>query len=69
MPQIGLPVALRIAAFIAATAQAIGFVGLFAFDALQPYKWILLVSGTVAMVILQVLIANLARRMAKEPAE
>ncbi len=53
---------LKLVTLLAATAQTIGFVGLFAFEALDPYKWQLLIGGTIAIVCSEGLSYLLARR-------
>lgn len=68
MGQIILLFVLKIIMLVAATAQTIGFVGLFAFDALQPYKWRLLIGGTIAISVTILLEYFLVRRMARETA-
>lgn len=64
MGQIALLFGLKIVSLLAATAQTVGFVGLFAFEALDPYKWPLLIGGTVAILISEGLSYLLAKRMA-----
>ena len=64
MWQIGVLFGLKVVSFLAAVAQTIGFVGLFAFESLDPYKWQLLIGGTVAIVISEGLSYVLAQRMA-----
>jgi hypothetical protein len=64
MWQIGVLFGLKVVSFLAAVAQTVGFVGLFAFEALDPYKWQLLIGGTVAIVISEGLSYVLAQRMA-----
>lgn len=66
MWQISLLFALKIVTLIAATAQTVGFVGLFAFEALDPYKWQLLIGGTIAIACSEGLAYLLARSMAKD---
>ena len=69
MWQISFLFILKIVSLIAATAQTVGFVGLFAFEALDPYKWQLLIGGTIAIACSEGLAYLLARRMANvEPA-
>jgi uncharacterized membrane protein len=64
MWQLNVLLALKIVSFLAATAQTIGFAGLFAFEALDPYKWQLLIGGTIAIMISEGLSYLLAKRMA-----
>lgn len=63
MLQVGGLFALKIVTLIAAVAQTVGLVGLFAFEALDPYKWPLLIGGTVAIMISEGLAYVLSRRM------
>lgn len=67
MVQVGVLFALKIVTLCAALAQTVGFVGLFAFDALEPYKWRLLIGGTVAIVISEGLAYLIARRAMHAP--
>lgn len=69
MWQIGVLFGLKVVSFLAAIAQTIGFVGLFAFEAIDPYKWQLLIGGTVAIVISEGLSYVLAQRMADSKQE
>lgn len=64
MGQIGLLLVLKIISLIAAMAQTAGLVGFIAFEALDPYKWQLLIGGTIAIVLSEGLSYLLARRMA-----
>ncbi len=64
MGQMALLFGLKIVSLLAATAQTVGFVGLFAFEALDPYKWQLLIGGTVAILISEGLSYLLVKRMA-----
>jgi ethanolamine ammonia-lyase large subunit len=64
MVKVALLMVLKVITLIAATAQTVGFVGLFAFDALQPYKWRLLVGGTIAIVISEGLAYLLGKHLA-----
>ena len=66
MFQIGLLFALKVVSFVAATAQTIGFIGLFAFESLDPYKWQLLLGGTITIIVSEGLAYLLARRMARD---
>jgi hypothetical protein len=59
----GLLVVLKLLTLVAATAQTVGFIGLFAFESLDPYKWPLLIGGTVAIVVSEGLSYLLAKRM------
>ncbi len=65
MWQLGLICALKILSLLAATAQTVGFIGLFAFEALDPYKWYLLIGGTLAIAVSEGLAYLLAERWAK----
>lgn len=65
MWQISLLFGLKVVSFLAAVAQTIGFVGLFAFEALDPYKWQLLIGGTVAILISEGLSYVVAKKMAE----
>jgi hypothetical protein len=69
MWEIGLLFGLKVVSFLAAVAQTIGFVGLFAFEALDPYKWQLLIGGTVAILISEGLSYVLAKRMGRSGQE
>lgn len=64
MGQIVLLFGLKIVSLLAATAQTVGIVGLFAFEALDPYKWQLMIGGTVAILISEGLSTILVKRMA-----
>ena len=64
MGQVGLLLSLKIISLIAAIAQTAGLVGFIAFEALAPYKWQLLIGGTIAIVLSEGLSYLLARRMA-----
>jgi hypothetical protein len=64
MGQIGLLFVLKIVSLLAAVAQTVGFVGLFALEALDPYKWQLLIGGTVAIMLSEGLSYLLTKRMA-----
>jgi hypothetical protein len=66
MGQVAIFFALKVVSFLAALAQTIGFVGLFAFEALDPYKWQLLIGGTIAIMASEGLSHVLAKRMAQE---
>jgi uncharacterized membrane protein len=65
MGQLGLMFALKIVSLLAATAQTVGFIGLFAFEALDPYKWHLLIGGTLAIAMSEGMAYLLAKRWAK----
>jgi uncharacterized membrane protein (DUF106 family) len=65
MGQIGLFIGLKIVTLFAAIAQTVGFIGLFAFQALDPYKWQLLIGGTVVALISEFLSAYVMRRQPK----
>ncbi len=65
MWQISFLFILKIVSLLAATAQTVGFIGLFAFEALDPYKWPLLIGGTMAIACSEGLAYLLARRMSK----
>jgi hypothetical protein len=56
---------LKIVSLVAATAQTAGFVGFFAFETLDPYKWQLLIGGTIAIMISEGLAFLLAKHMAQ----
>ena len=64
MGQLQLFLFLKIVSFIAAAAQTLGFIGLFAFEALPPYKWQLLAGGTLLLVLSEACAYLLAKRMA-----
>jgi hypothetical protein len=64
MGQIALLFVLKIVTLLAAIAQAMGFVALFAIEALDPYKWQLLFGGTAVILISEGLSTVLAKRMA-----
>jgi hypothetical protein len=65
MGQITLLLGLKIMSFLAALAQTVGFVGLFAFENLDPYKWTLLIGGTIAIMISEGLAHLLTKRMTR----
>jgi hypothetical protein len=64
MWQLGLMSALKIVSLLAATAQTVGFIGLFAFESLDPYKWQLLFGGTLAIAMSEGAVYLLAKRWA-----
>jgi hypothetical protein len=64
MLKVALLFSLKIITLIAATAQTVGFIGLFAVDALQPYKWSLLIGGTIAIALSESLAYLVAKRAA-----
>jgi hypothetical protein len=64
MWQVKALLVLKLVSLVAATAQTIGFIGFFAFESLAPYKWSLLIGGTLAIVISEALSYLLAKRMA-----
>jgi len=66
MKSVGLLLVLKLVTFLAATAQTVGFIGLFAFESLDPYKWPLLIGGTAAIVISEGLTYLLAKRMQRQ---
>lgn len=57
---------LKIVTLLAATAQTAGFIGLFAFEVLQPWKWHLLIGGTVAIAVSEGLAYLIARSAAHD---
>ncbi len=60
---------LKIITLVAATAQTAEFIGLFAIEALQPYKWQLLIGGTIAIILSEGASYLLVTRLAKTAAE
>ncbi len=64
MGQISLLFDLTIVSLFAAIAQTAGFVGMFAFEVLNPYKWQLLIGGTAVILASEVLAYLLTKRMA-----
>jgi uncharacterized membrane protein len=64
MGQIATLMALKVVTLLAATAQTAGVIGFFAFESLDPYKWQLLIGGTIAIAISEGLSYLLAKRMA-----
>lgn len=64
MWQMGLFMVLKIVSLLAAIAQTVGFVGLFAFEVLDPWKWHLLIGGTITILVSEGLSHVLAKRMA-----
>ncbi len=56
--------ALKIVMLVAATAQTAGFIGLFAIEALGPYKWQLMIGGMIAIMVSESATYLLVKRMA-----
>ncbi len=65
MKSVGLLLLLKVVALIGATAQTVGFIGLFFFEALDPWKWHLLIGGTVVVLISEGLSYLLTSRMVR----
>lgn len=56
---------LKLVTLAGALAQTVGFVGLFAFEALDPYKWQLLIGGTLVIIASEGTAYLLAKRMSR----
>ncbi len=65
MAQIVVLLVLRIVGFLGALASTVGFVGLFAFEALEPYKWQLLIGGLAVVAVTEVIVQVWARTTLK----
>jgi hypothetical protein len=68
MQPILITLALKIVTLIGATAQTAGFIGLFAIEALQPYKWQLLIGGTLLVILSEGISYLLAKRWTRDAA-
>lgn len=59
MSKVGLLLALSIMSFLGALAQTAGVVAFFGIEQLEPYKWHLVIGGTLAILLAQLLIRSM----------
>ena len=64
MKAVGFLIYLKIATLLGAIAQTVGFIGLFFFEALDPWKWHLLIGGTAVVIVSEGLAYLLSSRVA-----
>ena len=57
---------LKIGSLLGALAQTAGVVAFFAIPSLDPYKWHLVIGGTLLVAICELIVRWLAKRMARE---
>jgi len=66
MGSFGFIFVLKLVTLAGAIAQTVGFVGLFAFEALDPYKWQLLIGGTLVIIASEGTAYLVAKRMSRD---